>query len=162
MPILHTHFTAQARTPEGKTHEVSPQIALAKWGPSMRVTIGVHDAVASQMGERGMDIPPPVAGRALLDTGASVTCIDNEAAQKLNLQPIGVASISSASHSATRMNVYPVCMHLVETNIIISTQNAVGAALGAQGGIVALIGRDIMRDITLFYNGPAGAITLSL
>jgi len=53
-------------------------------------------------------------------------------------------------------------MHLVETNIIISTQNAVGAGLGAQGGIVALIGRDIMKDITLFYNGPAGAITLSL
>ncbi len=143
-------------------HEVNPQVALLGRRPILLVTIGVHDAVASEMRERGMEIPPPAAGHALLDTGASVTCIDDAAAQKLKLRPIGIANMASASHSATKMKVHPARIHLVGTDILISTQHAVGASLGAQGGIIALIGRDIMKDFTLFYNGPAGAITLAL
>ena len=60
-------------------HEVNPQVALLGRWPILPVTIGVHDAVASEMRERGMEIPPPAAGHALLDAGASVTCIDDAA-----------------------------------------------------------------------------------
>jgi len=43
----------------------------------------------------------------------------------------------------------------------VDAPRAVGAALKAQG-IVALIGRDVLQHCTLYYNGPAGQITLSI
>jgi predicted aspartyl protease len=56
----------------------------------------------------GKPTPQPVNAWALLDAGASNTCIDDEEAQKMNLPVTGVGSMSSASHAKTPSNIYPI------------------------------------------------------
>jgi predicted aspartyl protease len=98
---------------------------------------------------------------ALIDTGATATCIDEQAAQELGLPVIDVAKMTSATHSDQQCNVYPVQINLVPPGIVLNSPRTVGAALAAQG-LLVLIGRDALRNCTLFYNGPTGQFTLSL
>ena len=105
-------------------------------------------------------MPTPVSGLALIDTGASMTCIDDALARQLGLPVIDVTSMASASHAATDQNVYPVHIAIVG-GISIEAPRAVGVVLGVQG-CIALIGRDMLQFCTLHYNDPAATLTLSI
>jgi predicted aspartyl protease len=95
----------------------------------------------------------------LIDTGASNTCIDEKAARELGLPVIDVASMLSATHEKVPCNIYPV---LISTPIVnLNSPRTIGAALAAQG-LLVLIGRDVLQNCNLFYNGPAGQFTLSI
>ena len=99
-----------------------------------------------------------MAGFGLIDTGASVTCVDEDAAKQLKLPVVDVVNMSSASHAAHQANVYPVRIGIAGLPNAINAPRAVGAALKAQG-LIVLLGRDILAHCTLFYNGAAGEIT---
>ncbi len=102
-----------------------------------------------------------LTGNAVVDTGASVTCIDNSFAKNLNLPIVDVVQMTSASHESTQQNVYPIQLQIVGSPIRIEIPHAMGANLAAQG-LVALIGRDYLQHCTLHYNGVTGAITLAI
>ena len=161
MPILHTQLTAQGQTPDGKTIAIPPAIALMQRGPIVQVTIGVEQNIAQQLLSQGIPLPQPVPGVALIDTGATSTCIDEAIAQQLNLPVIDVVSISSASHVETKQNVYPVLIEVVGIAIKFNAFRAIGVPLANQG-IQVIVGRDLLQLCTLFYNGLIGSFTLSI
>lgn len=161
MPILHTQFSAQGKTQQGQIVQVPHSIALQKQGPCVQVTIGLAQSIASQLLQQGQTLPKPVSGIALIDTGASSTCIDDEAAWQLSLPVVNVVNVASASHASTPQNVYPIQIEVVGLPISIEAPSAIGAALSPQG-LLALIGRDVLQHCTLFYNGITGEITLSI
>lgn len=160
MPILHVQFSAQGQTPTGQTVTVSPTIALLGQGPVVQIVLSVAQAIADQLMQQGLPVPVPVPGLALIDTGASATCIDDALAQQLQLPVIDVVNMTSASHASTQQNIYPVLIEVMG-GIRINVPRAMGANLAPQN-LAALIGRDFLQHCTLFYNGPAGAITLAL
>jgi predicted aspartyl protease len=121
----------------------------------------VEQHIAQQLLQQGQTLPTPEAGLALIDTGASGTCIDEAAAQRLGLPVVDVATIASASHSAIQQNVYPIQIEVIGLPITISAPRAIGAPLAAQG-LLVLIGRDVLQHCTLFYNGITGSFTLSI
>jgi hypothetical protein len=84
-----------------------------------------------------------------------VTCSDDAAAKTLKLPAIDVVTVASASHAASPQNVYPIQVDVAGLPITISAPRAVGASLAAQG-LLLPIGRDVLQQCTLFYNGPAG------
>jgi predicted aspartyl protease len=102
-----------------------------------------------------------LSGTALIDTGATTTCIDEAIAQQLNLPAIDVISIASASHAASKQNVYPALIEVVGMAIKFNALRAIGVPLTNQG-IHVLIGRDLLQHCTLFYNGLIGSFTLSI
>jgi predicted aspartyl protease len=105
-------------------------------------------------------VPEPLSGWALLDTGATSTCIDAAAAKKLKLPVIDKGKISSASHEAIEVNIYPAVIAFTGTPIKANVLKAVGANLAGQD-LIALLGRDLLQNFTVFYNGAMGEITLS-
>lgn len=161
MPILHVQYDAEGRTPDGKTVPIPPRVILLQTGPCVQVVVGLAQSLAEQLVQQGHAVPQPVAGVALIDTGASTTCIDEALAQRLGLPVIDVVQMTSASHAGTQANVYPIQMEIVGSPIIVNVPRAIGANLAPQG-IVALIGRDYLQHCTLFYNGLTGEITLSI
>ena len=124
-------------------------------GPIVRVEIHGHDGVLTH-------------GLAVLDTGASMSAIDRDAARALHLESPGAATWSAVSdgegHRATsalrradlriaddrrhwRMNLIEVA-HL---------SSAVDGAV-----IVALLGWDFLGRCRLVCDGPAGTFSLEL
>ena len=161
MPILHVQYDAEGQTPDGKTIQIPPRVVLLQNGPCVQVVIGLAQSFAEQIIQQGQTVPQPVSGMALVDTGASTTCIDDALAQQLGLPVIDVVQMTSASHAGTQANVYPIQMEIVGSPIKVNVPRAIGANLTPQG-IVALIGRDYLQHCTLFYNGITGEITLSI
>ena len=161
MPILHIQLNATGNNAQGRTVQIPPGIVLQKQGPCIQVTIGIAQSIAEQLLLQGQTLPSPISGVALIDTGASSTCIDSDIAQQMQLPVVNVVNVASASHASTQQNVYPVQIEVVGFPISIETPNAIGASLRAQG-LIALIGRDVLQHCTLFYNGITGSFTLSI
>ena len=161
MPILNVQLGGQGRSSDGKTIQIPPQAALTMRGPVVQVTVSAGRAIAQQILQQGGSLPPPVSGLALIDTGATSTCVDDAAAQQLQVPVIDVVKIASASHSETEQNVYPISIEVVGLPIAIDAPRAIGAPLAAQG-LLVLIGRDLLQQCILVYNGVSGSFSLSL
>jgi predicted aspartyl protease len=161
VPILHIQITGQGRTPDGLQVPVPPAQALQQRGPIVQVAVTVQQAFATALAQEGKPVPQPVMGYAVIDTGASNTCIDDETARSMNLPVIDVGVIHSASHAQTPSNIYPVQIEIVGFRINFQSARTMGAALKEQG-LLMLLGRDLLERCTLFYNGLTGQITLSL
>lgn len=161
MPILNVQLAGESQRPDGSKIAIPPQAALLQRGPVVQVSVTVGQALAQQVLQKGGTVPPPVTGLALIDTGATSTCVDEEAAQRLPLPATDVVTVASASHPATQQNVYPIQIEVVGLPIAVNAPRAIGAPLKAQG-ILLLIGRDVLQHTVLIYNGPTGAFTLSI
>ena len=101
--------------------------------------------------------PPPLTTfPALIDTGASATCISPTVAQTIGLQPMGMRSMTSATHSVP-VNVYLVDLLLPFGNAGFLVQGAQVMEFGPPGGspFQILLGRDILcrGTFTLSFDG---------
>ena len=161
MPILHQQFAGEAQDSEGNRSPLNPSRVLQMRGPVLQVTVSLAENVATQLLDRGDELPTPIPGLGLIDTGATATCIDDTLAQNLGLPVIDRGVITSASHEDIPVNIYPALIVFVGANIRINVERAAGVALASQG-LAALIGRDVLQRCTMFYNGLTGAITLSM
>jgi hypothetical protein len=163
MPILQTVFKVVGRTPDGKQVELPPAVGLQQKGPLISVTVQPQQGIAQALATQGKASTPSKSGFALIDTGASNTCIDDELAKDLQLLVIDVGFMISASHAKTPCQIYPVNLILNAPPNLLNFQSirVCGAALKGHG-VDILIGRDILSACVLFYNGQRGEIVLAL
>ena len=161
MPILNIQLGGQGKNKQGKVVELHPSIALFQRGPIIQVSVTIEENVGKGLLAQGKPLPIPKTGLALIDTGATGTCIDEQVAKELGLPAIDVGKMTSATHKDQQCSIYPVQIVIQPTNLILNAPRTMGAALAAQG-LIALIGRDVLRVCTFFYNGPGGNFTLSL
>ncbi len=108
MPIFHSQIAAQAKSPDGKIIQVPPATALQLRGPILQVSLTIEQNAGKGLLAKGQTVPTPRSGLALIDTGASNTCVDEQTAKDLGLPIIDVANMQSASHEKHSCNVYPV------------------------------------------------------
>jgi len=127
----------------------------------VEVSISIEQNIAQQLLAQGISLPPPEVGLALIDSGATSTSIDDDAARKLRLPAIDIVAVASASHASTQQNFHPIQIEVRGLPITISAPRAIAAPLASQG-LLVLIGRDVLQHCTLFYNGPAGSFSLSV
>lgn len=105
-------------------------------------------------------VPTALAGFALIDTGASITAVDEEVVASLGIQPIGQMKLSAPSQSrlawlyAARLNCCAVAVPAFEV------LDLVGCTLQPQG-FIALLGRNFFRKIVLVYDRPGGFFSLN-
>jgi len=162
VPVLSIQFSGgQAQQSDGTIVQLPPGLALIQRGPILQVSISVGQAVATQILQAGGTLPAPATGLALIDTGASMTCVDDAAAAQLNLPVIDVVNIASASHASSQANIYPIQIEVIGAPIVVAADRAAGAALAAQG-LLALIGRDVLQHCMLVYNGVTGSFSIAV
>ena len=160
MPILHLQYSLQAKIQDGSEVEVPPSAALQARGPCVQVQVELHRPMAKVLAEKGEEVPPTKTGWAMIDTGASHTCVDDAMAQALKLPVVGSRKISSASNAESDRNVYPVSLEIAGLGTL-DVSDAIGVELERQG-IVALIGRSALSAFVLIYNGPGGQLALTV
>ena len=164
MPILNSR--AEGVTEKGDVRP-APEF-MVRLGPVVQVTIHVPDDVAQAYADRGETSPPPNNGYAIIDTGATTTCFDVEAAKAAGLPQIGDADMSSASHTSSRVPVFAGKIFVPGLGIGINIPEGMGANLSSINlnsdgeALVALLGRDFLQNTVLVYNGPDGHFSLSM
>ncbi len=160
MPLLHIEPKAEVLDLDGKPRATTPSIAFQWHGPKAQVALQLSTVALQELVNRGEMLPTPIVGEALIDTGATVSCIDIEAAGELGLAPIDFTKIHSASHANHEVPVYFVALEILGMAARFELRS-MGASLKAQN-LIALIGRDALADSIFFYDGPTGQATLVL
>ena len=128
-------------------------------GPKIAIEIGVPTVVAEFLVRSGLPAPPARRGFALIDTGASITAVDEDVVASLGIQPIGQMKLSTPSQSRPAW-VYAVRLSCSEVAMpVLEVLDIVGCTLQPQG-FIALLGRNFLRKVVLVYDGPAGFFKL--
>jgi hypothetical protein len=142
---------------------VHNQVIPAHGVPVINVEIGVTTVLAQKLGAEGKPLPSSISGLALIDTGASISAVCEEAIAKLGIEQSGETKIMTPSQDDGVAPVYSVRMTFPQTGIVVVLDGQfpmAGAKLQKQG-LLALIGRDILQHMILVYNGPGKFFSLS-
>ena len=161
MPILNIRIGGEAEDGRGNIASLSPNMALQMIGPVVPVILSPLEAHLKAVADRKDDMPPPISGRAMIDTGAATTCVDIDAARKADLAQVDSGIISSATHANEQVPVFAGQLAIESTQITINTHRAIGANL-APHKLVALIGRELLAQCVFVYNGSDSSFSLSI
>lgn len=136
---------------------VSGRALLVQYGPTVQVDIGFDpaykedDSVAPTLPMKGV--------HALIDTGATDSCIDSALAMQLNLPIFDQRQVSGVNGSMD------VNMHLAQIHMPGLPHTLYGAFAGVNliaGGQphAVLIGRTFLQNFYLFYDGQKGSVVI--
>ncbi len=156
MPVFDFDF----QTPNLKIHET-----LLRDGPLLAVEISVPAAMELWCLTQSFPVPPAVCGYALVDTGAAVSAVHEGVLTALGLAPIDSVPVSTPSGDSD-MFVYPARVSFPGLDV---TPHTLTTFAGCQldwltpngKNVVMLLGRDVLSDFLMVYNGRTGAITLA-
>jgi hypothetical protein len=136
-------------------------------GPVLTVVIGVSVARGDALMTAGRMVPGGISARALIDTGASGTCVDPSILTRLELTPTGTVSVHTpstglAAHLAEQYDISLIVPGAGTHHVPLALPAipVMAADLSIQG-IDALIGRDVLRDCIFIYNGSVGLFTIA-
>lgn len=160
-------FSSQYAT-EGTPGALTPSVALQQLGPLIPIQVEIPAALADKYQQDGTPIPNPVGGLALIDTGATTSCVNEGVFQQLGVQPVGVRTLGHAAGKATR-STYAARLTFPGTPLpSMDFSEMIGVDLAGQlpaatsfGTMIALIGRDILARCVMFYNGSEGRFTIA-
>jgi hypothetical protein len=130
------------------------------------VFVAVRKDEADQLKAAGLPVPDPVVGRFLIDTGASHTNMDDEIAAKLKIKPVDFVSVHTPSTNGVPVQVPVYAVDLIMPGRPGKPMHIVRSAFVScshfkSQGIDGLIGRDVLSEIVLIYDGPGQTCTLS-
>lgn len=133
--------------------------------PLVIAVLSVTDARAEALTAAGQSVPQMQKMNALIDTGASCTCVDPEIIRALNLAATGSTLMFTPSTGAQGHNCdqYDAKLRIYCSSHQPALEIPLIAVVASQlkiQGIDALIGRDVLEQCLLSYNGSLG-FTLS-
>jgi predicted aspartyl protease len=139
---------------------------LTNNAPILFAVLEVTQARGKALAASGQPIPKRQVMNALVDTGASCTCVDPAIIQALGLTPTGSTQMYTPSTGAQAhvTDQYDASLKIYctmeQAPLEIPVIAVVASDLRVQG-IDALIGRDVLKFCLLSYNGDQGSFTLA-
>jgi len=120
----------------------------------------VHPNMAKSLKDAGKSVPESVIGDAMIDSGAQATTIDTSVAERLQLprtSKIEAFGIGGRSEGYTS----PCSIFIPSLKLTTNCARAHCHELTKNAKhIIALIGRDILKQMTFFYDGINGQVQL--
>jgi hypothetical protein len=145
---------------------LSVQVSPA--GPIVDAYVGVSQARAEALQSAGLPVPKLFPVRALVDTGASRTCVDPAILDHLKLSPIGTMRVHTPTTGAqsVEVNQFEIGFLIPHFNPALASfaRGSVAVAecdLFAAQGIHVLLGMDLLSGCLLILDGIVGLLTLA-
>lgn len=138
--------------------------ALRDVGAILPVEVNIPKALLDLLTTKKQPTPKPVAGIALIDTGATKSCADHSVLSGLGIKPIGLVNIGTAK-GATRCQLFPARLNFPSLRLIVDFSSMAGVDLQGQmiqgTPLIVLVGRDVLSRCLFIYCGSHGYYTLS-
>lgn len=142
--------------------------ALSLAGAFFPIEVHVPPKIADVMVKAGQAVPKSVSGIGLIDTGATLTCIQEDILVSLGLNPIGQVN-SGTANGPKPCNIYPARIVFPTQGWTLDLGKAMGVNLAGQvipikppQPIIALLGRNLLEHCVFIYNGIMGLWTVAL
>lgn len=127
--------------------------------PTFRITLRHHPGYRGRKAREGVSAGDIVSGPALLDTGADTTVID--ATTALNAELVSVDSIPFLRYDSLKNIDSPTFEVETVLDGVGSWPLRVASLDLRRFDLMAVIGRDILNDLVLTYDGPARIVSLN-
>ena len=131
---------------------------MRREGPTLTIRAEPVLAVQELLRESGEEIPS-VTLTALVDTGASGTLVQSAVFSQVGIEPFSFAYLRTPSTNEPIL-----CgrhrVRIVLSEVLAFEVDAVNGALTGQN-LQCLIGRDILQDVQLAYDGPRNQFTIT-
>lgn len=103
----------------------------------------------------------PIRGFALIDTGATQTCVDIGKARQAKMSVTGTGTLTSASGN-TKVPLFGAMIDMKGIGKM-TMSRCLGVNLSSFGNLklIALVGRDVLQSGVLVYNGTNGTASFS-
>src|SRR5438132_7889241 len=92
MPLYNSQAFANVPVEHQITH-----VVLAINGPILDISVTIPQALANLYARQQIPLPSPIAGIALIDTGATRSCVHGPIMSQLGVNPIGVVTSGTAA-----------------------------------------------------------------
>ena len=154
MPIRNTFLTLGPG-------QLPNEQGLMMVGACLAAEVHVPPTIAEAMTKDGTAVPASVSGLAMIDTGATLTCVHEPLLTDLGLKPVSVVT-SGTANGPVQQSVYMVRLIFPILGWTLDLQvagvNLTGqvAQLRPPEQIVALLGRNLLSQCLLIWNGPGG------
>lgn len=135
-----------------------PELLVTR-GPTLSVQIGFDPRFRPESAARP-DIPDQILA-ALVDTGATESCIDSEVAGELDLPIFDQRSVSGALGPGL-VNMHLAQIYIPDLEITVSGRFAGVHLLAGGQRHSALIGRSFLSYFQMNYDGQTGQVTLTI
>lgn len=135
-------------------------------GLLISVGVGVSGPKRAALQAAGLAIPAVSLVRGLIDTGADCTAIDAAVVKSLGLVPTGTTKIltPSTGPAGHDCDLFDVAIYILMGSAQIHTASlttpVIGTSLSTYGYDV-LLGRDVLSQGLLIYDGKAGSLSLA-
>lgn len=132
---------------------------LRRSGPTVQIRIEPILDLQELLQSEGENVPF-VNLTALVDTGASATTIRSSALHGLSLDPVSTVFFSTPSTEEPQIRFQYLVRVVLTEKIAFDRLRVVEAPLGGQD-VQCLIGRDILENAVLTYDGPKNRFALT-
>lgn len=132
---------------------------LQQNGPVIELQVAVPSALEQLLVRQSKPVPQPVRGRALIDTGATMSSVDDVVIRSLGVSPISLINTGTAGGPQLQ-SMYP-ARFVLGVGWVFEFSRVTGSNL-AGTGLIALIGRDVLSRAILVYNGSMGVFSLAI
>lgn len=142
--------------------------------PIIQAVFHVSRPRLSALVKAGLENPDPFVGPALIDTGATASCVDPLVTQALRLEPreITLAHTASSGRKPYRGTAVDMAIILLPARdrefhftagnpLFLPAISAFQSDLYHRQKIYALIGQDVLERCLLTHNGPESRFSLS-
>lgn len=161
MPNFHNYLYDIGQHGPGPYPSPSADV-LTLIGAITPVVVSAPNAVEAVLIGAGGAVPAPEAGASLVDTGASLTCVHEPLLQAIGLNPTGTIEAGTANGRVQQALYYARITfpqlgwsgELVVAGVDLAGQVA---STSPPQDIVALLGRNLLRNWTMVWNGSGGS-----
>jgi hypothetical protein len=133
-------------------------------GPVIDLGVWIDRAEAHAMIARGMPVPPAQTVRALIDTGADISAVHPFILTQLAVPSTGTARIRRPSMGQAYQNAPLFDTRLgfggVRAGVVWVSLSVVGV-VPSTPGVLAIVGRDMLRNCLFIYDGFRAELLLT-
>lgn len=135
-------------------------------GPLIHAFVGISEPRFHALQKESKPLPQPIVVKALVDTGASHTAVDPSVIKPLGLSPRRIAKTITPSTGAVahKCHTYDISIHVPmgEAKALFSKPAWEVTCLDLKHqGFEMLLGRDVLGNCLLVYDGKAGSFSMA-
>ena len=148
-----------AAQPAQQQQQVDPVERLRHDGAVVTVAVGPPNSQAQAAAGQGKPVGNVQTVKGMVDTGASISTVSDQVAQAAGLIQTGSVPLGGVGGTSERP-IYAAAITLPEWGVTVDPIELGGVTI-PMPGIDMLIGRDVLRSLSLAYQGSAGAFQLT-
>ena len=139
-------------------------VRIGSDGAVIDVCVAIGRPWQQQLARLGTPVPQPMTIRALIDTGSDLSAVHPQILHQMGVNRAGSVQIrrpgSGSGYRLAALFEVQFSIGGIVPGVPWIATRAAGVAPSSPS-VLALIGRDILKHCTLFYNGPRDELTLS-